>query len=587
MGLRYILTVALFLIVCSGTLQAQDTLDLNESFLVNDSITIRSDVDHGSTFIEFYDSQAFIPFFRKWRSNTRITVAHFGDSHVQPDISTGVLRNFIQSAKGNGGRGFVFPYAAARTHAGFDYRTEAGGFWQTARNLEAIPRLPIGVAGFTVRTTDPLAWTSFNFKQALPAGKYTIKIFCRRNKESFNLKLETESETISIKVADSLSTEPLEINLPYAPNNFTLRVDKQNDLQQEFEIYGLSIESDNKTGALVHAFGTIGAPWRGILMESLFEDQMQQLKPDLVILDYGTNDFLIGNRVPADMAIRIVDVIRKVRKATPQATIILASTQDMNRRRYNITAARPMAMLLRTIAQQEKCALFDWYWIAGGPGSMSKWVNDRLAQRDNIHLTGAGYKLKGQFLSAALDNTLRKINQNPALTQLIQERDSISLPQLMVTNNSREVPAAPTRYNRDALPTGELINHRIRAGESLGLIAHKYGVTVRSIQELNGIRGTRIIAGKTLKVIAKGPATAKKESRNAIAASARPSSTHEKSATVRHTIAEGETLYAIALKYHTSVDKIKKTNGLKSSDIVAGQSLLIEVHSDTERKNKS
>lgn len=577
----------LFLIACAGITMAQDTLNLEESFLVDDSIAVKSDADRDNAYIEFYDSQAFMPFFRKWRKDTRVTIAHFGDSHVQPDISTGILRNFMQSVKGNGGRGFIFPYAAARTHSGFDYRTEAGGFWQTARNLEAIPRLPIGVSGYTVRTTDPQAWTSFSFRQPMPAGKYIIRIFCRRNAASFNLKLITDTETFDILVADSTATGPAEIALPYAPNGFTLRMDKQNDKQQEFEIYGLSIESDQPSGALVHAFGTIGAPWRGILMESLFEEQMRQLHPDLLILDYGTNDFLAGNRIPADMSIRIVDVIRKVRKALPQATIVLATTQDMNRRRLNITAARPMAKLLRTIAEQEKCALFDWYWISGGPGSMSKWVNNRLAQRDNIHLTGAGYKQKGELLSAAFDNTLRKISKNPGLTQLVQERDSISLPQLMARDNNRQVPAAPTRYNRDALPTGELINHRIRPGESLGLIAQKYGVTVRSIQELNGIRGHRIIAGKTIKVIASGPVTAKKTVTKETTASAKPFSKQEKTGTIRHTITAGETLYGIAIKYNTSVEQIKKINGLKSSDIVAGESLLIEIIADKDRKNKS
>jgi len=578
----------IFLSMIAETVVAQDTLDLEDSFIVNDSVRVNPDTDQTSAFIEFYDSQAFHPFFRKWKNNSRITIAHFGDSHVQPDISTGVLRTFIQSVKGNGGRGFIFPYASAHTHSGFDYRTESGGFWQTARNIEPIPRLPLGVSGYTVRTTDPQAWASFAFRSEMPKGKYTLKIFCRRNTGSFGLKLETETETFFVPVADSTSKGHVEITLPYAPDRFTLRMDKQNDQQNEFEIYGLSIESDNPTGALVHAFGTIGAPWRGLLMESLFEEQMRLLNVDLVILDYGTNDFLVGNRIPADMSIRIVDAIRKVRKALPQATIVLATTQDMNRRRYNITSARPMAKLLRTIAQQENCALFDWYWIAGGPGSMSKWVNDRLAQRDNIHLTGAGYKLKGELLTAAFSNTLDKLNRNPGLTQIVQERDSISLPQLMARDNNREVPAAPTRYNRDALPNGELINHRVRSGESLSTIAQKYGVTVRSIQELNGIRGTRIIAGKSLKVIVRGPVTAQKNQEPKQKSSApKPIAKTDRKGTIKHTIVAGETLYSIADKYNTSVEKIKTTNGLKSSNIVAGQSLLIEMSADTDRKNKS
>ena len=42
--------------------------------------------------------------------------------------------------------------------------------------------------------------------------------------------------------------------------------------------------------------------------------------------------------------------------------------------------------------------------------------------------------------------------------------------------------------------------HKIRAGESLGSIARKYGVTVAQIKKWNGLRSDRITAGHTLKI---------------------------------------------------------------------------------------
>ncbi len=47
---------------------------------------------------------------------------------------------------------------------------------------------------------------------------------------------------------------------------------------------------------------------------------------------------------------------------------------------------------------------------------------------------------------------------------------------------------------------GSLTIHKIRAGESLGTIARKYGVTVSQIKKWNGLRSDRITAGKTLKI---------------------------------------------------------------------------------------
>jgi LysM repeat protein len=43
--------------------------------------------------------------------------------------------------------------------------------------------------------------------------------------------------------------------------------------------------------------------------------------------------------------------------------------------------------------------------------------------------------------------------------------------------------------------------HTVRSGESLGMIARKYNVSVKQIQEWNGIKGTMIHPGQQLVVI--------------------------------------------------------------------------------------
>ncbi len=44
------------------------------------------------------------------------------------------------------------------------------------------------------------------------------------------------------------------------------------------------------------------------------------------------------------------------------------------------------------------------------------------------------------------------------------------------------------------------VRHKVRSGDTLGSIAQKYGVTVSQIRRLNGIKGSRITAGKTIKI---------------------------------------------------------------------------------------
>jgi len=42
-----------------------------------------------------------------------------------------------------------------------------------------------------------------------------------------------------------------------------------------------------------------------------------------------------------------------------------------------------------------------------------------------------------------------------------------------------------------------------------------------------------------------------------------------------HTVENGETLYSIAIKYNTSVQKIKTLNNLSTSKIIVGQKLKV------------
>lgn len=57
-----------------------------------------------------------------------------------------------------------------------------------------------------------------------------------------------------------------------------------------------------------------------------------------------------------------------------------------------------------------------------------------------------------------------------------------------------------TRRNTVDIPAPKAVYHRIRNGETLGGIARKYGVSVSQLRKLNGIRGSNIRAGKSIRI---------------------------------------------------------------------------------------
>ena len=102
------------------------------------------------------------------------------------------------------------------------------------------------------------------------------------------------------------------------------------------------------------------------------------------------------------------------------------------------------------------------------------------------------------------------------------------------------------------------VDHKVKYGESLWIIARKYGVSLKAITEVNKIRNPRLIKpGQVLRI----PNKALKTSNNK---------------KIVYVVKRGDTLSEIAQKNKTSISKIKKWNGIRNSNkIRVGQRLYI------------
>lgn len=159
------------------------------------------------------------------------------------------------------------------------------------------------------------------------------------------------------------------------------------------------------------SFGINGSTYASISkIPHFFENQEFPQHPDLLILDWGTNDIAKSNRIPVDHSKVVSNMIQRARKAYPQAIIMLTSTQDMSYRGHQVTASSEYSVLMRQIAQQTGCLFFDWHHISGGANSMRLWVQSGLAQADYIHLTPKGYQRKGIMLAKAIEEAFVKEN---------------------------------------------------------------------------------------------------------------------------------------------------------------------------------
>ncbi len=101
-------------------------------------------------------------------------------------------------------------------------------------------------------------------------------------------------------------------------------------------------------------------------------------------------------------------------------------------------------------------------------------------------------------------------------------------------------------------PEPGTITYVVQPGDSLWIIAQRYGTTVDAIKRLNSLSGDMLNIGQVLKIPA-GQAPGY----------------------IEYTVRAGDTLWLLSRRYNTTVDAIKQLNGLSSDMLSIGQVLKI------------
>jgi lysophospholipase L1-like esterase len=109
-------------------------------------------------------NEAFTRFFEKmdtlvFENKGQVRIMHIGGSHLQADVISGRIReHMIKEYPGaSAGRGFVFPYSAARTNTPASYSSAYKGIWDMNKNVQSEIKKPLGLLGIAVSTSDPRA----------------------------------------------------------------------------------------------------------------------------------------------------------------------------------------------------------------------------------------------------------------------------------------------------------------------------------------------------------------------------------------------------------------------------------------------
>lgn len=329
--------------------------------------------------------------------NKNVKIHIFGDSHTAADIFSSELRKLVFTPNAIG---FVYPLFP-NYHRNLLLNQESKGFEIFNSLKKPYNNYPMG--GVIARAKNSDAYIKIS--TTLPEKKYYIRfVFKATNTLAAFEVTDAKKRVISLSSKNpdfwELSRE-YELTLP-----INIKSLMRNNMLGGYFIYN---KEDNN---IIDHMGINGArsdlwmKWN----QQIFNQEMQVLQYDLVILSYGSNDAIANKFDRETFLYNYKSLIRKIRKYNPNAVILLIGPPTVvvkNNEQYNITKNFvPVKEALNALAEEENLLLFNLDELMQKTGKKDEWIKLNLSKKD-VHLTPQGYRLVANCVYKGLFDILR------------------------------------------------------------------------------------------------------------------------------------------------------------------------------------
>ncbi len=448
-------------------------------------------IDSTYAFIQGYDTKSLSKLASLFEnvSQEKVVFLHYGGSHIQAENPTTIARNKFHETFGYGGRGLIFSYGAANTYSSVNYLSTYTGKWNFNKSFQGRnAELPIGVCGMVVETKDSLASLSFVMKTPIQSSNHRCFLFFEN--DSLCHDIEVFINGVECKKGLVFYNHGASFNWADSIKEIKIQTLKKEN-SKRFRFYGLDIENQDGGGVVYHSTGVGAAAFRSILILDKLPEQIQEIDPDIVLLDFGTNDILSTNAISNSLSKEVEKAIAMWRNLNPEILLVLTSTQDLFYKNHPITAGIEFRNLMDSLARKNGCLFWNWYDLSGGINTIKNWYAEGYAQKDYIHLTTKGYHVKGSLLYDSFANTLLQIQVNPNQQYIVVPLKAYE--------------TRPTTV-MDSLPTKPVVvkklsqKYSVKSGDTLSGIAQRHHTTVAKIKSLNALKSDTIRVGQVLKI---------------------------------------------------------------------------------------
>lgn len=278
----------------------------------------------------------------------------------------------------------------------------------------------------------------------------------------------------------------------------------------------------------------------------------------------GNNIIVISNRLNKGGK-NGAEIMYPLRNNSKLASLIASNLEDAGQTvlkyyqlRNNSDTSKDDDYLIRNTANNLTIVIDYGYIDNTSDANFLKKNYEKLAEavvKSIANYAGVSYSpanMEGYYIVKKGDSLWSIASKNNTTVDNIKKLNNLS------SNNLSVGQVLKLSYDTKNEDIKESNIYTVKKGDSLWLIANKYGTTVDELKNANDLKSNTLSIGQTLII------PEKKENTNKIS----------------YVVKKGDSLWLIANKYDTTVEKIKSTNNLKSNTLSIGQVLVIPSSSE-------
>jgi len=416
--------------------------------------------------------------FKNFTPGQNLTIIHFGDSHIQGERITSVIRSTLQNSFGGDGMGMFFPYSLCASFGPTGTQSKISGTYSYSTFLKPKNR-KIGLMGYEITMEKDARL------QMIVSSKF-------RGKATDKLKIWYHS---------SSDTLPIRCNMPFVKEVSNKKVDENLyvlTVVSERPIDTIdftSLTSNSQKGISYQSSGLVGAQFTHLIQhEKYFENQLKELNPNILLFSYGTNE-AYGAIDSVAYRKSILGFLTKLKNQFPSVPLVISSCPDTRSNGRTPQSQKLVNSIFADVSKQLGCCFFDLNTAMGGWGSLYNWSKRDLVLTDKLHFNAKGGELLSKLFIKGVFNELVVKSGNLANfdANLANEMSQVQFYKVEISSTEKQ-----DKISKSENVKTSSRKHVVKSGETLSSISRKTGTSVDKLMKRNKLKNTRIQPGQIL-----------------------------------------------------------------------------------------